>query len=91
MNTQRNQARRLEEKIANARAPPRGKQVPPPEEAANVDQAPINTPPLMDGYISVALIELAQAATVQAQAMKAKPTGSLSSVLINKSLLWLPV
>ena len=57
--------------MSNSGAPPRGKQVPPPEEAANVDQAPINTPPLMDGYISVALIELAQAATVQEQAMTA--------------------
>ena len=40
MNSQRNAARRLEEEISNAGAPPRGEQVPPLEGDANVDQAP---------------------------------------------------
>ena len=61
MNTRRNATRRLEEKIANVGAPPRGKQVPPLVEDANVDQAPVNPPPLMDGDIRASLIQLAQA------------------------------
>ena len=57
MNTQRNVARRLEEEIANTGAPPHGYQFPPLEEDANMEQAPVNTPPLMDGDISVFLIQ----------------------------------
>ena len=48
MNTWRNAARRLEEEISNAGAPLRGKLVPPLEEDANVDQAPVDPPLLTD-------------------------------------------
>ena len=72
MNTQINAARKLEEEIANAGAPHRGEQVPPFEEDTNVDQALVNPPPLTNGDIRAALIQLAQAATFQAQAMTAK-------------------
>ena len=77
MNTRRNATRRLEEKIANVGAPPRGKQVPPLVEDANVDQAPVNPPPLTDGDIRVALIKLAQASTIQAQATTAQANREL--------------
>ena len=66
MNTQRNASRRLEEEISNAGVPPRGEQVPPLEEDANVDQALVNLPPLMDEDIRASLIQLPQDATVQA-------------------------
>ena len=56
MNTQRNAARRLEEEIANAEAPPRDDQAPSLEEDANVNQALVNPPPLMDGDIRASLI-----------------------------------
>ncbi|TMW99525.1 hypothetical protein EJD97_002398 [Solanum chilense] len=71
MNTRRNAERRFEEEITNAEAPPRDDQVPSLEEDANVDQAQVNPPPLMDSNIRSALIHLAQAATAQAQNMKA--------------------
>ena len=60
-------ARRLDEEIANARAPPRGNQVPPLEEVPNDDQAPVNPPPLTDGDIRVAFLQMDQAITTQAQ------------------------
>ena len=72
MNIQRNAARRLEEGIADEVAPPPGDQVPPIEEDANVDQSPVNPPSLKDGDIRVALLQLGQDSTVQAQAMMVK-------------------
>ena len=69
MNAWRNTTRILEEEIANAGAPSRGEQVPPLEEDVNVYQAPVNPPPLMDEDIRAPLIQLAKAATVQAQDM----------------------
>ena len=72
MNTWRNVAWRLEEVIANTGAPLRGEQVPTLEEHDNVDQAPVNPPPLMDEDIRAPLIRLDQAATIQAQAMIAQ-------------------
>lgn len=72
MNFRRNTGRRLEEEIANAGAPPYGEQVTPLEEDFNMEQASVNHPPWTDGDISAALIQLAQAATVQAQAMTAQ-------------------
>ena len=48
MNTQRTAARRLDKEISNGGAPPRGNQVPPLEEVANDDQAPVNLPSLTD-------------------------------------------
>ena len=60
MNTRRNAARRLEEEIANVGDPRR------------VNQAPVNPPPLMDEDIRAPLIQLAKAATVQAQDMTAQ-------------------
>ncbi|XP_069147184.1 uncharacterized protein [Solanum lycopersicum] len=59
-------ARRLDEEIANAGVPSQGNQVPPLEEVSNDDQAPIN-PPLMDGEIRSAFLQMAQAITTQAQ------------------------
>ena len=56
MNTRRNAARRLEEEIVNARAPCRGDQVPPLEEDANIEQAPVNPSLLTDGDIRDSLI-----------------------------------
>ena len=44
MNTQINAAQRLEEEISNVGVPARGDQVPPLEEDANDDKAPINLP-----------------------------------------------
>ena len=63
MNTRRNATRRLEKEISNVGASPCSEQVPPLEEDTNVDQAPVNPPPLTDGYIRVDLIQLAQAFT----------------------------
>ena len=63
---------RLEEETTNAGAPPRGEQVPPLEEDANMEQAPDNSPPLTNGDIRVAFIQLAQAYIVQSQAMTAQ-------------------
>ena len=53
-------------------APPHGEQVPPLDKDANMEQAPANPPPLKGGDISVALIQLAQVATIQAQAVTAQ-------------------
>ena len=58
----------LEEEIANEGVPPRGDQVPPLEEDVNCYQAPVNPPPLTDENIRVALFQLAQIITTQAQA-----------------------
>ena len=66
MKTRRNAARRLEEEIFNGRACPRGEQVPPLEEDATVDQAPVNPPPLTDGDRRSDLVQLDQATIVQA-------------------------
>ena len=84
MNAWRSAARRLDEEISNARVPPRGNQVPPLEEVPNDDQAPVNPPPLTDGDIRVAFLQLAQAITTQAQpvttdaqAMKAQANGGV--------------
>ena len=65
-------ARRLEEGISNAGAPPSGEQVPPVKEDANVDPTTINPPTLKDGYIRASPIQFVQAATVQAQAVMDK-------------------
>ena len=67
MNTRRNVTRWVEKEISNAGVPPRGDQVPPLEEDANDDQAPID-PLLTDGSIRAALFQMAQAITTQAQA-----------------------
>ena len=72
MNTRRNTTRRLEEKISNAGASPRGDQVPPLEEDSNDEQVPVNPPPLTDVDIRAVLIHLAQVITTQAQAMMAQ-------------------
>ncbi|TMX05627.1 hypothetical protein EJD97_014012, partial [Solanum chilense] len=58
---------RLEDEIASAGAPPRGEQVPPLEEDANVEQAPANPLSLTDENIRTALLQMAQAITTQAQ------------------------
>ena len=42
MNNRRNAARRLEEEITNAEAPPRGDQFPRLKDEDNVEQAPVN-------------------------------------------------
>ena len=68
MNTRRNAARRLKDEIANAGAPPRGDQVPQLDEGSDIDQAPVNPPPLTNENIRTALLQMAQAITTQAQA-----------------------
>ncbi|XP_069148114.1 uncharacterized protein [Solanum lycopersicum] len=68
MNTRMKVALRLEEEIAYAGAPPHGYQVPPLEEDANIEQAPVIPPPLMDENIRAALLQMAQAITTQEQA-----------------------
>ena len=55
MNTLRNKAQRVEDEISNVGAPPRGEQVPPFEDYANVDQASDNPPPLTVGDIRTSL------------------------------------
>ena len=50
--------------------PPGGDQLPPLEEHANIEKAPVNPSPLTDGDIRVAIIQLAQVVTTQAQTMK---------------------
>ena len=74
-----NAARRLEEEVSNAGAPPHGDQVPLFEKNANVDQPPANPPPMTEEdirailyQISLAINTQAQAATVQSQAMTAQ-------------------
>ena len=55
MNTGRNAARRLKEEVAHAGSTPHDEQVPPPEENANVDQAPDNFPPMTEEEMRVIL------------------------------------
>ena len=71
INTRRNAARRLEEEISNAGAPPHGDRVPPVEEDANMEHAQVNPPPLTNENIRTAqaITTQAQAATTQVQAM----------------------
>ena len=83
MNTRRNVAQRVEEEITNAGAPPHGEQVPPLEEDDNIDQSPADPPPLKDGDISDALIQLSQDSTIKYQAMTAKPNRELVPILFN--------
>ena len=49
--------------------PPHGDQFHILVDDTNMEQSPVNRPRLTDGYIRVALIQLAQAATVQSQAL----------------------
>ncbi|TMX03111.1 hypothetical protein EJD97_018162 [Solanum chilense] len=69
MNTRRTYARTLDEDITNAGVPPRGNQVHLLKEVANNDQVPINPPPLTDGDIKVAFLQMAQVITTQTQAV----------------------
>ena len=62
-----NAVQRHEEEIANAGVPIRGDQVPSLEEVVNDDQALVNPPLLTDKSIRLALFQLAQAITAQAQ------------------------
>ena len=85
MNTRRNAARRLEEEVSNAEAPPHGDQVPPLEEDANVEQAPANPPPMMEtemrdiiSQIDQAINTQSQDTTVKAQAMKTHANRDIS-------------
>ena len=96
MNTQRNEARRVEE-IANVRAPPRGDQVPLLEEVVVDDQDPSNPPPMTETEMRAILDQMAQAittqaqaVTVQAQAMTSQANRGLQIWFIKKLLLWLP-
>ena len=66
MNSRRNTARRLEEEVANAGAPPHDEQVPPLDENSNVDQALANTPPMMEAEMRAILDQMAQDMTTQA-------------------------
>ena len=73
INTRRNAARRLEEEIANVGAAPHGDQVPPLEEDAYMEHAPINPPPLTDEAISSSLFQMSQGITTQAQYATTQP------------------
>ena len=73
MNTQRNAARRLEEEVANAGAPPCGDQVPPLEENANVDQAPANPLPMMEAEMRGIVAQMAQALLLKHKLRRFKP------------------
>ena len=66
MNTRWNAARRLEEEVANAGAPPYDKQVPPFEEDVKVEQTPTNPPPMTEVEMRTILVRMAQAMTTQA-------------------------
>ena len=68
MNTQRNLSQRLEEEIANAGALARGEKVPSLDEDVNVEQEPLDPPPLTDKNIRTSLLQMAQAITTEAQA-----------------------
>ena len=91
MNTQRNVAQTLEEEIGNAGSPPTVINFLHLKKSANMEQASVNPPPFTDGDISHALIKLAEAAIVQAQAITTHENQEVVPVLINKLLLWLPV
>ena len=52
-------------RYGNAGAPPRGNQVPTLEEVSNDDQAMVNPPPLADGDIRAAFLQMSQAITTQ--------------------------
>ena len=68
MSTWRNATWRLKVGIANAGAPPLRNQFPFFEEVFNDDQAPVNPPPLIDGYIRDDFLQMAPSITTQAQA-----------------------
>ena len=59
--------RRLDEQIANGGIPCQGNQIPSLEEVAKDDQYPVNHPPLMDGDIRAAFLQMAQDITTQEQ------------------------
>ena len=67
MNSQRNVARRLEDKVSNVESPPHDEQVPLLEENSNIDQAPANPSPMMETKKRSILNKMAQAMTTQAQ------------------------
>ena len=63
-----------------------------------MEHAPVNPSPLTDDNIRTALLQMSQAiitqaqmTTAQAQAMTAQANQEVVPILINKSLLWLPV
>ena len=72
MNAWRSAARRLDEEISNVGARPHGNQFHPLEEGGKNNHAPVNSPPLADGNIRVALVQLAEDATAQAQVVMAQ-------------------
>ena len=77
MNTKRKTIRRHEEEISIARDPPYSDKAPPLKEDTNMEQSSVNPPPMMDGVIRSILIQLSQAATVQAQDMMSQSNGEL--------------
>lgn len=58
MNTQRITTWRLDDDIAIVGVPPQGNAVPPLLKVANVDQAPVNPPPLTDSEIRASFIQI---------------------------------
>ena len=77
--------------MSNVGVPLRVYQVPPLEEDANDDQAPVDSPPFTYGAMRVALFQIAQAittqeqdATTQAQSMWPKLFGRLYPEQTNK-------
>ena len=73
LRTQRNAARRLEEEITNVGAPPHGHQVPPLKQGANMEQAPVNPPPLKDENIRTTLLQMDQIIPLKHKRPRIKP------------------
>ena len=69
MKTGRTASRRLDKKISNGGVPPWDNQVPPLEEISNDDQALVNPPPLTDGDLREAFLQMDQDITTQSQAV----------------------
>ena len=73
MTTRREDARRVEKEIANARVPPQGNQAPLQENQVPLqDQAPVIPPFMTNGEIRSTFLILDQAMTTQAQVMTAQ-------------------
>ena len=91
MNTRRNATRRLEKDIDNAGVPPRGDQVPPLEEDANDEQAPIRPPSLMNGDIRAALFQMPKPLLFNHKSSLPNMIGRLYLETTNMLVPWPPV
>ena len=74
MNSRRTTAQRLDEYIGNAGFPPQCNEIPLFEEFSNDDQAPVSPPPLANGYISGAFLQMSQAIAFHSQSITTNVT-----------------